>query len=65
MLSDFNCLVFEYMDLGDLNKFLRHNASLSNNPPQLMLVSICYQIALGMNYISSLKYVHCDLATRN
>ena len=85
MSATFYCLVFKYMDLGDLNKFLctsansqqciinsldtsarsRTESSLSNNPPQLntqQLLSICYQIALGMTYLSSLKHIHCDLA---
>ena len=89
MSEGFYCLVFEYMDLGDLNEYLRSSASstqrrimnpldnsirsrtesnLSNSPAWLnsqQLVSICHQITLGMEYLSSLNHIHHDLATRN
>ena len=75
MSERFYCLVFEYMELGDLNNFLRNSVCstqwllmISNSQEQLnsqQLLRICHQIALGMEHFVSLNYVHCDLATRN
>lgn len=68
-------LVFEYMEHGDLNNFLRDRG------PDLMiqrketkkyqslslsgLLKISAQIAAGMEYLASQHFVHRDLATRN
>ena len=30
-----------------------------------VLIKMCFDIAKGMEYLSSLRYVHCDLAARN
>ena len=67
-------LVFEFMDRGDLEQFLRANsgrlqhAIRSNNCPSLnhkQLKDMCKQIASGMQYLASKKHIHCDLACRN
>jgi len=69
------CMIFEYMDLGALNELLRTSNPRSPDffqlsPKDVILktsqfLPICIQLAKGLDYLASKKFVHRDIAARN
>ena len=72
------CMIFQYMDMGDLNNFLRQNApahmrsypctgpkTLPHGLSIKQLVEMCIDISAGLEHLALNHYVHRDLATRN
>ncbi|XP_051773698.1 inactive tyrosine-protein kinase 7 isoform X1 [Ctenopharyngodon idella] len=63
-------MILEYVDLGDLKQFLRisksNDGKLKPHPISTKTkVSICAQVADGMQHLSNQRFVHKDLAARN
>ena len=65
-------IIMEYMENGDLNQYLRKFEIVpleappgENQLPPSTLLYMALQIAMGLQYLASLRFVHRDLATRN
>ncbi|XP_022657021.1 tyrosine-protein kinase transmembrane receptor Ror-like isoform X3 [Varroa destructor] len=64
------CLLFEYMEHGDLHEYLiAHSPTRADSINQTLefadFLHICRQIAAGMEFLAAHHYVHRDLAARN
>ncbi|XP_066996619.1 discoidin domain-containing receptor 2 [Anabrus simplex] len=73
LLDEPICVVSEYMEYGDLNQFLQEHIAETASPLPRNAKTLSYgcliymatQIASGMKYLESVKFVHRDLAARN
>ncbi|KAG8547811.1 hypothetical protein GDO81_027430 [Engystomops pustulosus] len=55
-------LVFEFMEHGSLNEFLRRNRGTLTRGTAL---GMCQDVCEGMEYLESSNFIHRDLAARN
>ncbi|XP_043993456.1 inactive tyrosine-protein kinase 7 isoform X2 [Gambusia affinis] len=63
-------MILEYYDLGDLKQFLKISKNKDDKMKSQPIstktkVSICAQVARGMEHLSNHRFVHKDLAARN
>ena len=65
-------IIMEYMENGDLNQYLRKFEIVpleappgENQLPPSTLLYMALQIAMGLQCLASLRFVHRDVATRN
>jgi serine/threonine protein kinase len=55
-------MLLEYMDLGDLRRYLQSNGPNIDTEQRLWY---CSEVAAGMAYLASIPVIHRDVAARN
>lgn len=66
--ANWNAIILELMEGGDLLTYLRQRRPDGEKPCQLSiddLLSICVDVARGCSYLEEMHFVHRDLAARN
>ncbi|XP_067927937.1 inactive tyrosine-protein kinase transmembrane receptor ROR1-like [Watersipora subatra] len=59
------CLLYEHLQLGDFRQFLLSQQSRGNSLTCKELMYIITQVASALEYLSSLLYIHKDVAAHN
>jgi serine/threonine protein kinase len=55
-------MLLEYMDLGDMRRYLQSNGPNIDTEQRLWY---CSEVAAGMAYLASIPVIHRDVAARN
>lgn len=58
-------MIMEYVENGSLKNYLDQTRTSGNRVPESRLIAIVIDIVKGMEYLSEVKVLHCDLAARN
>lgn len=58
-------MIMEYVENGSLKNYLDQTRTSGNRVPESRLIAIVIDIVKGMEYLSVVKVLHCDLAARN
>lgn len=58
-------MIMEYVENGSLKNYLDQTRTSGGRVPESRLIAIVIDIVKGMEYLSEVKVLHCDLAARN